>query len=641
MSDKKKGGSATELPVLERITSATIRFAGDSGDGMQLAGMRFTDASAMLGNDVATAPDYPAEIRAPAGSLAGVSGFQVNFASTDIHTTGDELDALIAMNPAALKANLKDVRPGGLVIVNETDFTPNNLRKAEYEDGYSPLDDDALTQPYRFFKIPITRLTKETLVDSDLGAKEVVRCRNMYALGLICWLYNRPLTTIIDYLEDYFGIQKGLPAIAEANVAVLTAGYHFGDIANLLVHRYQVEKADLTPGHYRRVSGNEAVALGLVAASKLAGKTLVYCSYPITPASDILHHLAGMQNYGVKTVQAEDEISAVCAAIGASYAGQIGCTGTSGPGLSLKSEALGLAVMTELPLVVIDVQRGGPSTGLPTKNEQSDLLQAMFGRNGDSPMVIMAASSPADCFDTVLEATRIALQHMVPVLVLSDNYIANGAEPWRLPAVEDLKPIEIHHPAALTDGETFEPFTRDENLVRPWALLGTPGLEHRIGGLEKEDISGNISYSAENHGRMTKLRRRKVERLAHIIPPLKVEGDAQGDLLVLGWGSTHGAITSAVTTARAAGKRVSSVHLRHINPFAANLAEILASFDKILIPEMNCGQLLMLIRSRYLVDARGLTKVRGQNFLIHEIEDAITGMLAGDWGERLSVSPKL
>jgi len=626
-------------PEVEQLVTATVRFAGDSGDGMQLVGMRFTDAAAMLGNDVVTLPDYPAEIRAPAGSLAGVSGFQVNFAAKDIHTPGDDVDALIAMNPAALKSNLADVRPGGLVIVNESDFTASNLKKAKYPEGVNPLDDETLASRYSLFKVPITRLTKETLVDSPLKSKDAARCRNMYALGLICWLFERPLEPTIDYLNDYFGVKKDRPEIAEANIAVLKAGANFGEISQLFAYRYRVDRASLAEGTYRRITGNEAAALGLTAAAKLANKTVVYCSYPITPASEILHHLATMKRFGVKTVQSEDEIAAICSAIGASFAGQLGCTGTSGPGLALKSEALGLAVMTELPLVVFDVQRGGPSTGLPTKTEQSDLLQALHGRNGDSPLVVLAARSPADCFDTTVEAARIALQHMVPVVVLSDSYLANGAEPWRVPDPDDLDPIPITHPAATDERGDFEPYRRDERLVRPWAVPGTPGLEHRLGGLEKSDGKGDVSYTAENHQRMTELRVQKIERIAERIPPTTIEGRPDASLMVLGWGGTYGAITTAVQRAQQQGKSVSAVHLRHLNPLPADLGEILRGFGQVLIPELNTGQLRSLIRARYLVDARGLNKVQGRGFLVEELEQGIDLMLSGDWGDRESRTP--
>ena len=618
--------------------SAVIRFAGDSGDGMQLAGTQFTDTSAVVGNDVATLPDYPAEIRAPAGTVAGVSGFQINFAAEDIHTPGDQVHVLIAMNPAAFKAHLSDVEPGGVVVVNESEFTKVNLRKAGYEDGYNPLDDEAINEKYQLFKVPITRLNQESLADHGMSAKDVGRCKNMWALGLIYWLYDRPLDTTIKYLDGYFGQKKNKPEVAQANVAALKAGYYFGETAELFPVRYNVSRAPIEPGKYRKIVGNEALAIGLVAASKLASKEMVYCSYPITPASTVLHALAGMRHYGVKTFQAEDEIAAVCAAIGVSFAGQIGVTGTSGPGLALKSEAIGLAVITELPLLIVNVQRGGPSTGLPTKTEQSDLLQAMYGRNGDCPCVVIAPQSPANCFDTAIEATRIALQHMVPVVILTDGYLANGSEPWLIPDAESLEPIEVSHPEA--NGEAFQPYERDEKLARPWAVPGTPGLEHRIGGLEKANITGNVSYDPENHQLMTEVRRQKVEKVAEVIPPIEPFGDRGGDLLVLGWGGTYGSIHTAVTEARAAGKSVSQVHLRHLHPMPRNLGDVLRRFKRVLIPELNTGQLRMLIRGKYLVDARGLNKIQGKPFLVDELEQAIDLMLQDGFGDREFLMPR-
>ncbi len=630
----------------QRVNAATVRFAGDSGDGMQIAGMQFTDASAVFGNDIATLPDYPAEIRAPAGTVAGVSGFQINFASSDIHTPGDTVDALIAMNPAAFKANIGDVRSGGTVIVNESEFNKVNLRKAGYDEGYNPINDEVLTGQYNIFAVPITRMTEETLADTGMSAKDIGRCKNMYALGLVYWVFDRPLEPTVRFLHNFFGEKKNLPQIAEANETVLKAGYHFGETAEIFVHRYQVAKADIAPGKYRRVTGNEATALGLITASKLASKDLIYCSYPITPASDILHNLAAMKQYGVKTVQAEDEIAAVCAAIGASFAGQFAVTGTSGPGLCLKSEAIGLAVMTELPMVIINVQRGGPSTGLPTKVEQSDLLQALFGRNGDSPLIVLAPQSPADCFDIAIEAARLTLGAMTPVIILSDGYIANGAEPWRIPDAAALDAIDVNHPAPrdpADDGDgnpTFLPYDRDENLARPWAHPGIKGLQHRIGGLEKANLTGNVCYTPENHQAMTDLRHDKVARIADRIPPIEVQGDASGDVLVLGWGGTFGAITTAVEQVRDKGLRVSAAHLRHLNPMPKNLGDILANFNKILIPELNTGQLRMLVRDKFLVDAKGLNKVQGQPFLVNEIVQAIELIESGNWpDDRLSLSP--
>ncbi|MBI1369419.1 MAG: 2-oxoacid:acceptor oxidoreductase subunit alpha [Planctomycetes bacterium] len=622
------------------VRSATVRFAGDSGDGMQLAGMRFTDTSAMVGNDIATLPDFPAEIRAPAGTVAGVSGFQVNFASQEIFTPGDQVDALIAMNPAAFKANISDVRGGGIVVVNEDEFDKTNLRKAGYAEGYNPLDDEKYLQKYKLYKVPITRLTSEELASSGMGAKDIGRCKNMYALGVVYYLYDRPLDVTVRYLEDYFGKKKNMPQVAEANVKALKAGYDFGDTAEIFPIRYQVDKAPIEAGMYRRITGNEALAMGLVAAGKLSGKQLIYCTYPITPASDILHYLAAMRHFGVKTFQAEDEIAAVCSAIAVSYAGQLGVTGTSGPGLALKAEAMGLAVITELPLIVIDVQRGGPSTGLPTKTEQSDLLQAMFGRNGDCPVIIFAPKSPADCFDMALEAVRTAFECMTPVMILSDGYIANGAEPWRIPNPDALPKIPVRHAdeSDRVDG-VFRPYKRDANLSRPWAKPGTPNLQHRVGGLEKMNVTGSVCYDGQNHQLMTNIRREKVARLAKRLPKLSVEGESTGDLLVLGWGGTYGAITTAVARARAAGKKVAAAHLRYLNPFPANLKEVLASYKRVLIPELNTGQLRLLIRGKFLVDARGLNKIQGQPFLVEEIEEAIDLMLEGKYGDAEFMQP--
>ncbi len=627
---QSKASESNQAKPNRALPAAVIRFAGDSGDGMQLAGSQFTDTSAIFGNDIATLPDFPAEIRAPAGTVAGVSGFQINFASTEIHTPGDAVNALIAMNPAALKAHIADVESGGIVIVNEDEFTKVNLRKAGYEDSYNPLEDEALDEKYKLFKVPMTRLNKESLAESGMGAKDINRCKNMYALGLIYWLYDRPIDTTVKHLNNYFGVKKKKPEVAEANINALKAGYFFGETAELFPARFHVDKASIAPGKYRKITGNEAMAMGLVAASQLAQKTAIYCSYPITPASDVLHNLAAMKNFGVKTFQAEDEIAAVCAAIGVSFAGQLGMTGTSGPGLALKSEALGLAVITELPLVVVNVQRGGPSTGLPTKTEQSDLLQAMYGRNGDCPLVLLAPNSPGDCFDTAIEAVRIATRYMVPVIILSDGYIANGSEPWSIPKAADLDPIPISHPS---DPERYQVYGRDDRLARPWAIPGTPGLEHRIGGLEKEDGSGNVSYDPDNHQRMTDLRHEKMDAVARSLPPLEPHGDATGDLLVIGWGGTYGSITTAVNRAREQGKSVSSIHLRHVNPMPTNLGDVCKRFKKILIPELNMGQLRLLIRGKYLVDARGLNKVQGKPFLIEELGDAIDLMLSGEWGD--------
>ena len=627
----------TNSKPTKELESAVVFFAGDSGDGMQLVGTQFTDTSAIFGNDVATLPDFPAEIRAPAGTVPGVSGFQVNFASTDIHTPGDEVDTLIAMNPAAFKAHIDDVKTGGMVIANESEFTKINLRKAGYAEDYNPLDDEKYNQRIKLLQVPISRLNEEALADSDMKAKAKGRCKNMWSLGLIFWLFDRPLDVTINYLNDYFGKKKNMPAVAEANINALKAGYYFGETAEIFNEHYRIDKAEVPSGTYRKITGNEASAMGLVVAAKLAGKTLVYGSYPITPASGILEALAAMRNYGVKTIQMEDEIAAICSAIGAAFAGELAATGTSGPGLALKSEALGLAVMTELPLVVINVQRGGPSTGLPTKTEQSDLLQTLYGRNGDCPLVVMAPQSPADCFEVSIEASRIAMEHMVPVVILSDGYLANGAEPWQLPSVDDYEPIKIKHDH---DPETFQPYSRDENFVRPWAKIGTPGLMHRLGGIEKAQGTGNVSYDPENHQEMTNIRFDKVEKLADFIAPLEPRGDASGDVLVLGWGGTYGSLITAVDRAREQGKSVSGIHLRHLNPFPKNLSEILSRFKKVLIPELNAGQLLGIIRGKYLVDAKGLNKIQGKPFLVEEVQEAIDIMLEDRWpADKVSLMP--
>ena len=601
-----------EVQELDRVT---IRFAGDSGDGMQLAGLQFTNTSAIFGNDVSTLPDYPAEIRAPAGSLPGVSAFQVSFSSYDIYTPGDAPDVLVAMNPAALKTNLPDLPKGGTIIVNTDEFTEANLKKAAYESN--PLEDGSLSS-YRVVEVPISSLNQHALRKSGLTAQQIDRSKNFFALGLMCWLYERPLEPTLKWIDEKFAKN---PQVAEANATTFKAGYNFGETAELFPVHYRVPKARLAPGRYRNITGNEATALGFLAASHLSGLPLFYASYPITPASDILHELSKYKNYRVKTFQAEDEIAAVTAAVGAAFGGSLGLTATSGPGLALKSEAIGLAVMAELPIVVADIQRSGPSTGMPTKSEQADLLQAMFGRNGESPVAVVAPSSPGDCFMMAIEAFRLAIQHMVPVLFLSDGYLANSSEPWRIPDLDDLPRIPVRF---ASEGDSFKPYARDpETLARPWAPPGTPGLEHRIGGLEKSDIEGNVSYSAENHDKMVRFRAEKVARIANDIPDVEVVGDHEGELLVLGWGSTQGAILSAVQRARARGLSVSCAHLRYLNPFPPNLANVLSRFDKVLIPELNLGQLRMLIRSRYMVDAAGLNVVTGRPFKIHDIEQRI------------------
>ncbi len=597
---------------IEELETVTIRFAGDSGDGMQLTGTQFSDTSAMVGNDISTLPDFPAEIRAPAGSLPGVSGFQLNFSSHDIRTPGDSPDVLVAMNPAALKVNLADLEDGGILIVNTDAFSENNLKKAGYP--VSPLEDGSL-QHYRVFKLPITTLNRAALREEvKLPSKEIDRCKNFWALGLMYWLYDRPLEPTMKWIESKF---RKNAEVMKANATALRAGFAYAEAAEIFTTHYRVKRAIITPGRYRKITGNEATALGFVAASVLAGRPLFYASYPITPASDILHELAARKNFGVKTFQAEDEIAAVCAAIGASFTGHLGLTGTSGPGLALKSEAIGLAVMTELPLVVIDVQRGGPSTGLPTKTEQADLLQAMFGRNGECPVAVIAPATPADCFDMAIEAFRIATKHMLPVIYLSDGYLANGAEPWRLPTIDQLPRFDVKF---RTEPNGFQAYDRDpDTLARPWAIPGTPGLEHRIGGIEKQDITGNVSYDPENHMHMVQTRAAKVALIANDIPELEIFGASEGRLLVVGWGSTHGSITSAVEEMQNQGKAVSSVHLRHLNPFPRNLGEILGRFDRVLVPELNMGQLAMLLRSRFLVPAISFPKVKGKPFKISEL----------------------
>lgn len=597
-----------------------IRFAGDSGDGMQVTGSMFTHNAALLGNDISTLPDFPAEIRAPAGTLPGVSGFQLNFSSMDIKTPGDAPEVLVAMNPAALKVSLGDLVPGGLIVLNSDTFRANNLKKAGYT--VDPREDGSLSG-YQVVEVPISSLTLEAVKPTGLGQKDAARSKNMLALGLMYWIYDRPIDPTLRLIEKKFGKK---PQVAEANRLALTAGYNYADTMEIVSNQIRVSKAELPKGTYRMIMGNEATALGFIAASKISTRPLFYGSYPITPASDILHELSRHKSFGVTTFQAEDEIAAIGSVIGAAFGGALGLTGTSGPGVALKSEALGLAVMTELPLVVINVQRGGPSTGLPTKTEQADLLQAMFGRNGECPLAIVAPSTPGDCFDMAIEAARIAVTHMVPVIFLSDGYLANGAEPWPIPRAEDLPQFPV---SFRQDPEGFQPYERNpETLARPWAIPGTPGLEHRIGGLEKEAVTGNVSYDPKNHELMVKLRAEKVERIANDIPKLEVSGDPEGGpLLVIGWGSTFGAIDQAVERVRRRGGKVSAAHLRYLNPFPANLGEVLGKFEKVLVPEMNLGQLSVLLRSRYLVNSIGLNKVQGQPFKIMEIEKKIEELL--------------
>ena len=597
---------------LEELETVTIRFAGDSGDGMQLTGTQFTNTSAVLGNDISTLPDFPAEIRAPAGSLPGVSGFQLNFSSQHIKTPGDQPSVLVAMNPAALKVNLADLEEGGTIIINTDGFTAENLKYAKY--AANPLDDGTLAG-YRVHKLPITTLNMNALKGNvDLSRKEIDRCKNFFALGVLYWLYDRPLEGTLSWITQKFGKS---PELAKANEVALKTGYNFADTTEVFTTHYTIKKAKIAPGKYRKITGNEATAIGFVAASQLAGLPLFYGSYPITPASDILHELARHKSFGVKTFQAEDEIAAVCSAIGASFAGQIGLTGTSGPGVALKQEAIGLAVMTELPLVIVNVQRGGPSTGLPTKTEQADLFQAVWGRNGECPAIVIAPATPADCFAMAIEAVRLAFKYMSPVFYLSDGYLANGAEPWAIPAIDDLPKIDVRF---TTDPENFMPYSRDEEtLARPFAIPGTPGLEHRIGGIEKQHITGNVNYDPENHHLMVKLRQEKIDRVANDIPLVEVFGEKTGKVLVLGWGSTYGSISTAVDQLQSEGKSVSSAHLRHLNPFPKNLGEVLAGFETVIIPEMNLGQLATMVRAKYLVDAVAFSKVKGRPFQIREI----------------------
>lgn len=617
---------ARRVEVEER-DSVTIRFCGDSGDGMQLAGTQFTNASAILGNDISTLPDFPAEIRAPAGTLAGVSGFQVHFSSHDIHTPGDRLNTLVVMNPAALKTNLKDLEPGGILIINSDAFTTSDLHKAGYKTN--PLDDNSL-KGFRVFKIPINTLNRDAVAAVKLSPREADRCKNFFALGLVYWLYERSLDPTLRWIREKFGKN---PAVLEANTRTLKAGYNYGETTEALPVHYRVPKAQIKPGKYRKITGNEAIALGLVAASQQSNTPLVYATYPITPASDILHHLSELKRFGVRTIQAEDEIAAMGMAIGASFGGALGVTATSGPGICLKSEAIGLAVMTELPVVIVDVQRGGPSTGLPTKTEQADLLQAMYGRNGECPAAIIAPCTPADCFAMVFEAVRLAFRFMTPVFLLSDGYLANGAEPWLIPKVEDLPKIVVQHPQAPNsngngDAPHFLPYKRDERLVRQWAIPGTPGLEHRIGGLEKEDVTGNVSYDPANHEHMIKTRAQKIANIANEIPELTVNGPPEGDLLVIGWGGTYGSTLTAVQRAQRKGLKVAQAHLRYLNPMPKNTGEVLKRYKKVLVPELNSGQLRLLLRGVFLVDAVGLNKVQGRPFLVSEIEQKIEQMLS-------------
>lgn len=599
------------------VPAVTVRFAGDSGDGMQLTGDQFADTTAVMGNDFSTLPDFPAEIRAPAGTLPGVSSFQIQFSDSVIYTPGDIADVLVAMNPAALKVNLNTIKKGGLIIVNENAFNEMGLRKSDYQNN--PLTDDTL-KDYQVLKIGLSDLTRNALKDHPIKLTEVERCKNFFALGMTFWLYDRTLDHTVAWITSKFAKR---PEMVSANIAALKAGFNFADIAEVLTTQYHVEKTRLEPGTYRKIIGNDAIAIGLVTAAQLANKTLFYGSYPITPASSILEGLSRLKNYGVKTFQAEDEISAIGSAIGASFGGEIGVTGTSGPGICLKSEALNLAVMAELPLIVIDVQRGGPSTGMPTKTEQADLLQVMFGRNGESPVVVVAASTPSDCFDMAVEAVRLAVKYMVPVVYLSEGYLSSASEPWKLPELDKLPKIEIKHPKTVEGHGKFLPYTRDpKTLARPWAVPGTPGLEHRIGGLSKADLTGNVSYDPDNNQKMINLRAEKVQRIADDIPLLKVRGPESGNVLVLGWGGTYGAIYQAVTECSRQGMQVSQAHLHYLNPLPKNLGEILKPFKKILVPELNSGHLKMLLRNAFpelAARITGLNKVQGHPFKVFEV----------------------
>jgi len=608
------------------LQDVVIKFAGDSGDGMQLTGQQFTNNTALLGIDLATFPDFPAEIRAPIGTLPGVSGFQIHFSSNPVYTPGDTCDVLVAMNAAALKVNLKGLKKGGKIIANLEGFDAKNLRLAAYPEGINPLEDGSL-DGYELTKVDITKLTREALKsNTELGTKERDRAKNMFVLGLIYWLYNRNLDNTIDFLEEKFGKKEN---ILKSNIDVLKAGYYYGETAELFNARYKVEKSKMEPGTYRSIMGNQALSMGLIAASQKSGLPLFLGSYPITPASDILHELSKYKNFGIKTFQAEDEIAGITAAIGASYGGSIGLTTTSGPGMALKTEAIGLATMLEIPLLIINIQRGGPSTGLPTKTEQSDLMQAYYGRNGEAPIPVLAASTPSDCFFMAFEAVKIALQHMTPVILLSDGYIANGAEPWKFPAAADLPVIEVKFKTSLAEGEEkFLPYKRDEKLARPWAIPGAAELEHRIGGIEKQHETGNVSYDPENHEFMVKMRQAKVDKIADHIPLQTIDsGAAKGKVLVLGWGSTYGTIKSAVLQLQSQGKSVSHAHIKYMRPFPKNLGEILAGFETILIPEINNGQLIKIIRDKYLVDAKAYNKIMGIPIAKLELVTAIESYL--------------
>jgi len=605
------------------LRSATIRFCGDSGDGMQLAGTQMTNTSALVGNDIATFPDFPAEIRAPRGTKAGVSGFQLQFSSTEIFTPGDHVDALVAMNPAALATNLPDLITGGILIVDTDAFDQKDLKMAGY--ATSPLEDGSL-EKYQLFAVSMTKLNRAAVDGTGLGTKDADRCRNFYAMGLVFWLYDRPLEPTLRFIQTQFAKK---PNVADANTRALKAGYNYGETTDAFASQFRVEKAKLKPGKYRNITGNQATAFGFLAAAKRSNCELFLGSYPITPASDILHELSKYKNFGVRTFQAEDEIAAMTSTIGAAFGGAMAITTSSGPGIALKQEGIGLAVMTELPMVIVNVQRGGPSTGLPTKTEQADLLQAVCGRNGECPLPVIAARSPADCFDAAIEAWRIAVRFMTPVMLLTDGYIANGSEPWPIPAVKDLPEITVEHPGPSDSEEQFRPYARNERLARPWAIPGTKGLMHRIGGLEKQDVTGNVNYEAENHQHMIDQRARKVSLVADDIPLQEVDGPESGKLLVISWGGTYGAVATAVRNSIEGGLSVAHCHLRYMNPFPKNLGEILGKYEKVLIPELNKGQLRLLIRGTFAVDAMGLNKVQGKPFAVQEVAEKIEAVING------------
>jgi 2-oxoglutarate/2-oxoacid ferredoxin oxidoreductase subunit alpha len=616
--------TTTDIPLpknkREVIDRAVIRFAGDSGDGMQVTGSQFTNTVALYGNDIATFPDFPAEIRAPAGTLPGVSGYQLHFSSNEIYTPGDAVDVLIVMNPAALKMNLADLKANGILIVNSDAFAETDLRKAQMSSN--PLEDHSLDK-FRLFPVELERLTKVALEHLGLDAKSVSRSKNFFALGMCYWLYNRSMDSTVRWIEDKFSKK---PLLVEANKLAMKAGYSYCEATEAFQISYEIPPAQLEPGLYRNMSGNQALALGFITASQKSGLKLFQGSYPITPASDILHELSQYKDFGVITFQAEDEIAAITSAIGAAYAGALAITTTSGPGMALKTEALGLAVAVEIPLVVCDIQRGGPSTGLPTKTEQADLLQALFGRNSEAPIPVVAPATPSDCFWAAVEASRIAVKYMVPVIILSDGYLANGAEPWRIPELKDIPDFPVKF---ASDPVDFKPYRRNpDTLARPWAVPGTPGLEHRIGGLEKQDVTGNINYEPLNHENMVRIRAAKVQAIVQDIPDIVPAGDPDGDLLIVAWGSTHGAITAAVKAQRALGHRIGHVHLRHLNPFPRNLGDVLKRYKKILVPELNMGQLLWLLRAKFLVNAIGLNKIQGRPFKQSELEQKIAELVA-------------